>query len=241
MTRQETATTGRSAREVEAARGERALTIAFAVSLGFHLSLVVAQLVSLEWLLPQRPRQPLNVVYDFDVAEIERREQMDRIERIKRDSLPSSAGLDPAARTQIRVPSQPSLALSQTVAELMPGRPTIVDLTNLVDAARGDPVLLSYFSAVREQIQRTANRRAWVTGQYQHGLVYVSFVLAASGGVSDVAVVADRSVRSAELQEIGVRIVRAAAPFPPFPPSMQEPSKTLLVPLEFLLGAETGG
>ena len=122
------------------------------------------------------------------------------------------------------------------MTDLMPERSSVVDLTNLVDAARGNPVLLSYFSAIREQIQQTANRQAWLTGTSTEGLVYVTFVLSATGAIREAQVVVDRSSGAAALREIALQIVTTAAPFPPFPPSVTEATKTVVVPLEFLLG-----
>ena len=97
--------------------------------------------------------------------------------------------------------------------------------------------MLSYFSAIREQIQRAANRRTWLTGEQREGLVYVSFVLTSTGAVQEAAVVSGRSAASPDLRDVAVQIVKAASPFPPFPPSMGEPNKTIVVPLEFLLGS----
>jgi TonB family protein len=117
-------------------------------------------------------------------------------------------------------------------------RSPVVDLTNLIEAAQGDPVLLSYFSAIREQIQQTANGQTWLAAdQAVQGVVYLSFVLSRDGAVDAIAVLPDRSVRSRPLQEIGLSIIKAASPFPAFPPSLGETSKTVVVPLEFLVGS----
>ena len=117
-------------------------------------------------------------------------------------------------------------------------RSPVVDLTNLAEAAQGNPVLLSYFSVIREQIQQTANKRTWMTGQERvEGIVYLSFVLSPKGRIQSAAVVPERSVSSSALQGVALNIIKAAGPFPPFPPSMDEPSKTVVVPLEFLMGS----
>ena len=117
-------------------------------------------------------------------------------------------------------------------------RSPVVDLTNLAEAAQGNPVLLSYFSVIREQIQQTANKRTWMTGQERaEGIVYLSFVLSPKGHIQSAAVVPERSVSSSALQGVALNIIKSAGPFPPFPPSMDEPSKTVVVPLEFLMGS----
>jgi TonB family protein len=220
---------------------DRAFTISFSVSLGLHLALLIGQLFSLDWFSVARARRPIDVVYEYEVAEQETRHLQVQLDRAKREvaaaSLPGAIG----AQTQIRIPDRPSLTTDHTLSDVMPDRASMVDLTNLVEAARGDPVLLSYFSAIREQIQQTANRRAWsLEEEAGYGLVYVSFMLSSTGDVQRVAVVADRSIPSQALRDIAVRIVKTAAPFPPFPPSMVDPQKTIVVPLEFLSGSQGG-
>jgi TonB family protein len=216
---------------------DRAFTISFAISLGVHLTLVIGQFLSLNWFSAPRTRSPLEVIYDYEIAQQELRRLQEQLSRAKRDTVSSPSLSDLGERSQIRIPDRPSLTADRTLADLMPGRSSVVDLTNLVDASRGDPVLLSYFSAIREQIQQTANRRSWLTGETAEGLVYVSFILTSTGAVQGVTIISDQSVPAQTLWDVARRIVKTAAPFPPFPPSMAEPSKTVVVPLEFLLGS----
>ena len=229
--------------------GDRAFTIAFGVSLGLHLVLLVGQLVSLRWLPLPSARTPVEVIYEHEAAARELERLQEHLARATQDTvaIPSTVGEHP----QVRIPDRPSLSDDRSLgavatgrpltddrelSEFVPGPPAVVDLANLVDASRGDPVLLSYFSAIRDQIQQTANRTTWLDAATTEGLVYVSFTLSASGAIQKVTIVSERSVAAQPLQEAAIRIVRAAAPFPPFPPSMVEPNKTVVVPLEFLLG-----
>lgn len=215
---------------------DRIFMWAFGLSLGAHLILLIGQALSLSWLPRPRNLKPLNVVYEQETAKEELRVLQEQLARIKRDTTSSPAPTISGTRPQVRIPDRPSLTAGKTLVDIMPDHATVIDLTNLVDAARGDPVLLSYFSAIREQIQRTANRHVWGQQERDEGLVLVSFVLLAEGQVEAVQVAGDRSADSGLLREVAVRIVRAAAPFPPFPPSIGEPNKTIVVPLEFLLG-----
>ncbi len=217
--------------------GDRVFTIAFSLSLGIHLVMLIGQLLSLDWFLFLAPTGPLEVVYDYNIAEQEMRVLHDQLLRAKRDAISAPAPGHVAERMQIRIPDRPFLAGERPLAESMPARASLVDLTDLVDASRGDPVLLSYFSAIREQIQRTADQQMWMTVEETGGLVYISFVLKASGAVQEAVIVSDRSASSRSLQGIALRIVKEAAPFLPFPPSMEEPNKTIVVPLEFLSGS----
>ena len=114
-----------------------------------------------------------------------------------------------------------------------------IDLTNITAAADGDPVLLSYFSAIREQIQQAANGQSWVPEEArEEGVVYVAFVIASSGDIQSLSLAADRSTGSSVLQEAAVKIIQSAGPFPPLPPSFvaNSPSMTVSVPIEFVPG-----
>ena len=219
---------------------DRAFTICFALSLGVHLVLLAGQLFPLTWLASPRTPSSVEVVYEYESAQQELRHLKEQLARTARErsSSPTAALLD--ARPQIRIPDRPSLMTPNDLDRAISTPSAVVDLTNLADAARGNPVLLSYFGAIREQIQQTANHREWLTAELEHGLIYISFLLTANGAVKELDVVSDRSALSHALRDIALRIVKTAAPFPPFPPSMPEPSKTVVVPLEFLFSAEGG-
>ena len=222
--------------EANARMTDRIFTITFAISLGAHLLLVVGQLLSLNWFNLPRFRAPIDVVYEEETAREELRSLQEHLQRATRQVASATSTLQAGVSTQIRIPERPILAGDPALSTTLPERAAIVDLTNLVEASRGDPVLLSYFGAIREQIQHTANEGAWLTGASTEGMVLVSFVLTSNGAIGAASIVPDRSAPSQALREIAVQIVKAAAPFPPFPPSMTEPSKTIFVPLEFLLG-----
>jgi len=220
---------------------DRPLAIAFGISLVFHASFLGLQLVQLREDTRAKKRQILDIIYEYELAKEEVRQLQRQVTKHGRPPMnpPGTSSTMPGSSTpmpQIRIPDRPMVTLSPTT-DTRVSRSTVIDLTNLVAAAQGDPVLLSYFSAIREQIQKTANRRTWMTGEATEGIVYVSFVLDASGAVHSATVLPERSVPSRVLQEIALRIIKASGPFPAFPPSIQAPSKTVVVPLEFLLSS----
>ena len=221
---------------------DRLFTICFAVSLGIHLALLAAQLFPFTWLTSSRVPDPVEVVYEYEIAQQELRRLKEQLTRVAREhhAAPTASTGTLDVRPQIRIPDRPLLMSPNDLDHALPAPSSIVDLTNLADAARGNPVLLSYFSAIREQIQQTANRREWLMGEAEQGLIYIAFLLTSNGAVKGVDIVSDRSAPSPALRDIALRIVKTAAPFPPFPPSMPEPNKTVVVPLEFLFGAEDG-
>lgn len=222
---------------------DRGLSIALTVSCVVHVIVLAQAMYASRWSGPPLPKPPIRVIYEREAPALrEVREVEAQVARAKRETAGLSAPADFREGTQIRIPARPSLLSSRVggsariEAGLMPTLGAIVDLGDLVEASGGNPVLMTYFGAIREQIQRTANQRAWVPPQSGQGIIYISFVLRASGGVSDVRVVTERSAASLGLQEASVRIVKTAAPFPPFPPSMEGEQKTIVVPLEFLFG-----
>lgn len=111
-----------------------------------------------------------------------------------------------------------------------------VDLTDVTAAAQGDPVRLTYFSVIREQVQNTADEQAVnMQDPGGGGTVYVTFVLDASGDAHSFGLMDDRTTAPPALCDIATRLVSAASPFPAFPPSFKERSLTIWIPIEFAL------
>ena len=223
---------------------DRPFVIALSISLACHVFLLGLQLIHLHGAVfdASRSRKALDVIYDATQDEAvgnALRGMQRQAGQITQFGEGQGGGLPgiPTPTPQIRVPERTMGSVPALPSGMTLSRPAVVDLTNLVEAAQGDPVLLTYFSAIREQIQQTANRHTWLSSGTSEGLVYVSFVLAATGQVYSTSVLSDRSTSSRLLQEIALKIIKASGPFPSFPPSLSQPSRTVVVPLEFLLGA----
>ena len=239
------------------APGERFFLTAIALSMVGHLVVVGIQLIRLKrYRRTPTPQEATAVVYEHAALTHEVQQLHDQLAQASQRSEAASS----APALQVRLPDRMSIGGSGTFSGggargpsvsvglgagrsmslpdiASPSRAAVVDLTNVVEAAQGDPVLLSYFSAIRERIQQTANHQAWFSGEASQGLVYVSFIMSSAGQVQSASVVADRSVSSRGLQAVAMDIIKAASPFPPFPPSFNVPQKTIVVPLEFLSGS----
>jgi TonB family protein len=213
---------------------DRVFAIAFGVSLAAHLLFLIGQLLQLGWFVVRKDLGPIEVVYNYEMATKAAQDMRAQLARAQRDAVGAPVPGTFGERMQVRIPDRPQLAADRDIEALVPTPGAVVDLTDLVDASRGDPVLLSYFGAIRERIQYAANQVEVNLDGEQGGLVYVSFTLLASGAIQDVAIVSERSAPGPRLREVALRIVRAAGRFPPFPPSMPEERKTIVVPLEFL-------
>jgi hypothetical protein len=223
-----------SSAALEAALHDRALTIAFAVSLGLHLLFFVRQ-----WRAGAlTPPATTQFIYERTSPQHDTRAIRERVLRQQREPTNAASSLTGSQQAQIRIPDRSLFSTNRALPDVVPQLSSVIDLTDLTTASGGDPVLLSYFGTIRQQIQQVANRRPWtITGEHQEGLVYIAFVLSSTGAIEEVGIVSDRSISSAQLRDISLRIVKAAAPFAPFPPSMTESSKRIIVPLEFLFGS----
>lgn len=245
-------------------RLDRLFSLMLIISLAGHAMVLAAQLISLGWnRWATTPRHPAKLIYEQETAKDESQwaaEELHRVEtRLREPHEPSrqlfqgsqtdggAAGsggglpaIAPGSWTVIPqvggdASTHPLTAVSASGSHAWSGA---VDLTNVVEAAQGNPVLLSYFSAIREQIQRIANTQEWLPqGTSTEGVIYVGFVISRTGHIQSSSIVADRSAAYPLLRSAALRIIRSASPFPPFPPSFEESSKTIMVPIEFVRGS----
>ncbi|MBI4598529.1 MAG: hypothetical protein HY737_09045 [Candidatus Omnitrophica bacterium] len=220
---------------------DRGLLAMLGCSLAGHAVVLGVQLITGHWSISVPAKKPLRLIYESRTTGAQR-EEVPPLPRVPSAALGQgveAGGFGSGASgllTQIRVGSGAGGAAEALgSAESRNAWSGAIDLTNLTVAARGNPVLYSYFAAIREHIQRTADERAWLPHKAEaSGTVYIGFVIHRNGAADAADVVAERSVASSLLQSIALRIVKASSPFPPFPPSAQEPSKLLVVPLEFI-------
>ena len=112
--------------------GERVFVTCLVVSVGLHLSLLIGQLVVPDWFKHFRARRALTVIYEYEVAERELRHLQEQLRRSKRDTAAAPSPSAGGERREIRIPDRPLLDTLANLSEIMPGRSTIIDLTNVV-------------------------------------------------------------------------------------------------------------
>ncbi len=245
-------------------RMERLFHLTLAISVAGHVVVLGAQLLTTGGFSRfGRAAHPLKLIYEYEAAKGNlswAQQELRRAQaRVHEAPDPSSqpfqgAGADGqplegwlqgavASRlsnliAQIKIGGSDAQGLPSAASSLTGAWSTAIDLTNVTEAAQGNPVLLTYFSAIREHIQRTANTRPWLPqGTSTEGTVYVGFIVDRSGHIQSVSVIAERSVRSPLLRDVALRIIKASDPFLPFPPSFPGETKTIMVPIEFVLGS----
>ena len=86
---------------------------------------------------------------------------------------------------------------------------------------KNNPAYMDYYKLIREKIRKNAY---YYYNTNSRGEVLVHFVIA-SNGLVDSLHLKDASTLSRTLQNIAVKSVRDAAPFPPFPPELRDYSR----------------
>jgi len=95
-----------------------------------------------------------------------------------------------------------------------------------------NPRYLSYNQNIRQLIKQQAYRFI-ENPEFRAGEVYLTFVLGASGALQDLQVIERLSHASEFLKLAGLRSIKDANPFPPFPTDLNYPELTFNVVISF--------
>jgi TonB family protein len=93
-----------------------------------------------------------------------------------------------------------------------------------------NPSYISYYQIVREKIRRSAYQNYTRTDT---GEVYLSFVISNVGQIKQIRIIEEKSSPSSYLQEIAVKSISEAAPFPNFPKELDYPQLSFNVVISF--------
>lgn len=100
-----------------------------------------------------------------------------------------------------------------------------------IDTEKMDnPNYISYYQIVREKIRRSAYHN------YSHtetGEAYLTFIVAKNGTLVESQLIPEKSSDNPYLSEIGLRSVKDASPFPPFPEELDYPQLSFNVIISF--------
>jgi len=95
-----------------------------------------------------------------------------------------------------------------------------------------NPKYINYHDRIRNKIKS----RAYLyidNPDFEVGEVYVTFVVAASGEVTAVKIIEEKSQANEYLRGVGLRSVKESSPFPPFPDDLKYPELTFNVIISF--------
>ncbi len=96
-----------------------------------------------------------------------------------------------------------------------------------------NPLYKNYYGIIRENIKKEAYRNYT---KYEEGEVYLSFVISSEGALLDINLFKEKSKASEFLQNVALRSVKNAAPYPKFPAELNYPKLTFNVIISFELG-----
>ena len=99
-----------------------------------------------------------------------------------------------------------------------------------------NPNYANYYSLVRARIKQ----RAYFNYSDNYiGEVYLTFILTNDGALKELQILENRTTAQQFLRTIGLKSVKEAAPFPPFPKELNYPELTFNVVISFQMKDET--
>lgn len=93
-----------------------------------------------------------------------------------------------------------------------------------------NPSYANYYSLVRGRIKQ---RAYFNYSEYYAGEVYLTFILTSDGNLKDLQIIEDRTTAGQYLRTIGLKSIKEAVPFPPFPKELRYPELTFNVVISF--------
>lgn len=93
-----------------------------------------------------------------------------------------------------------------------------------------NPSYANYYSLVRGRIKQ---RAYFNYSEYYAGEVYLTFILTSDGTLKELQIIEQKTTGGQYLRTIGLKSVKEAVPFPPFPKELRYPELTFNVVISF--------
>jgi len=106
-------------------------------------------------------------------------------------------------------------------------------IVSTLESKMENPLYKTYYQKIRERIKRRAYRNYT---KHEEGEIYLSFMIANDGTLRAVKVFKDKSTPNDFLQQITLKSVQDAAPYPKFPSDLDFPELSFNVIISFELG-----
>jgi TonB family protein len=214
---------------------EKTFQIALCVSILVH-AVALYQIPQMKLTVQESPQQ-LEVTYQKlkDVREdlklltkkLEETKELhrDKIHVVKTPKSETSIFKDSFLVKKIQaLQSKPNLAKLETQKK-MSIKPTL-------ESKMDNPLYNDYYQKIRDKIKRRAYKNYT---KYEVGEVYLSFMIASDGSLKAIKIFKDKSSPNEFLQEITLRSVQDAAPYPKFPADLAYPELSFNVIISFEL------
>lgn len=101
-----------------------------------------------------------------------------------------------------------------------------------------NPSYANYYSLVRGRIKQRAYFNYSANSEYYAGEVYLTFILTSDGSLKELQILEDRTTAGQYLRTIGLKSIKEAVPYPPFPKELRYPELTFNVVISFQVREE---
>lgn len=101
-----------------------------------------------------------------------------------------------------------------------------------------NPSYANYYSLVRGRIKQRAYFNYSTQSDYYAGEVYLTFILTSDGQLKDLQILEERTMAGQYLRTIGLKSIKEAVPYPPFPKELRYPELTFNVVISFQVREE---
>jgi TonB family protein len=113
---------------------------------------------------------------------------------------------------------------------LNPAMKKSVSVPMLESEKINNPSYQNYYSLVRARIRQ---RAYFNYSEYYAGEVYLTFILNNDGSLKDIKIIEEKSSGGPYLRTVGLKSIKEATPFPPFPKELNYPELTFNVVISF--------
>lgn len=208
------------------------------MQIGLTLSLLVH--AAAFWIMsggqrpPQEQRLPLK---EIEVSYYRRAEQPQPSAPVNVAAVRPSAPPAPAVAGPMRPAPMASAVLEPPAAASAAAQkqqmPDTIDLSNLTQLSKNAVAYVDYFRLLRERIRQSAMRR--YPSRSAQGEVFLTFTVTADGRVINAHLVDAKSTPDPMLRAASLESLRDAAPFPPFPKTLNRPQMTFHIIIAYEL------
>ncbi|MDP3143605.1 MAG: hypothetical protein Q8N14_06725 [Candidatus Omnitrophota bacterium] len=150
----------------------------------------------------------------------------DNISLLSKDRLPAIPLAKDASHFFKKIDAQERKPL--TIKQFMAQKK--ISLPPIKSEKMKNPVYNNYYQIIREKIRHRAYTNY---SRYETGEVYLTFVVTSDGNLKAVKLMEEKTRAAGYLQEVALKSINDAAPFPSFPANLQFPELSFNVVISF--------
>lgn len=212
------------------------LYMALIISLAVHLSIGGGSLLVKDKSANLVKKKKMEVLYKAPEKESQPKLKKDKPAEkpVEHEKLSLRDSLSTAALVKEHIEKPASLKVYERVPEKVKSFNMAAKKTVSVPALQSEkinnPSYANYYSLVRARIKQ---RALFNYSEYYAGEVYLTFILTSDGNLKEVQIIEAKTTGGQYLRTIGLKSIKEATPFPPFPKELRYPELTFNVVISF--------